>query len=385
MSALLVGIFGILDIWIVPLTRLSAWFIRFVVITPAILLCFLLTFTKFFKHIMQIALCLSVLIVGLGFVAMVGLLHPSEQGFYLYYVGIIQVLIATYVLLRIRFVYASIVGLIFIASNEFVAIFYNNMLASPDLIPIFLNNNFFLISTNVMGMIACYFNEYYLRHTFLLRKRIQYEEEAKLESTQEELQKTKQALSETQSMMHSMEQETDIGFRSISNTIKNKQAVQKELNKNAARKMLMLRNSARELKDKIPKALTKTVNVVLDGFEQGVLARLEKTGAGKTAHDYAELKKKIAAGFQKQNLSNIEHFISEKIREHSEEAIGTLDDAFKNMSDILDYIHAIIAYQRGQKVGIEEHVNAALKRVYYNMQYTYKLSLIHISEPTRPY
>jgi len=383
LSALLVGGFGLLDVWIIPITRDAAWIIRYAVIIPVIAVCCFFTFTSFFRRIIQPVLSFSVLVVGMGFVVMIALIQQSEQGLHLYYVGILQVLIAGYALLRIRFVYASIVGFVLVAGFEVVSIFYNGMLSSPDRIPIFLNNNFFLISSNVMGMLAGYFTEYYLRHTFLLRKRIQYEEELKVETTEHELVQAREELTQTQTLLVSMEQNTDVGLGGMSNTIKSRQESQEQLNRIAIQNMKLLRTSVKDLGNKIPTAVEKTISLVLDRFEQDVRQTLAGKGGQGAGLDLKETKKRIAGLFEKQNLGSIEHFLSGKLRQHAESASSSLDDALHNMYGVMDYIHAIIGYQRGQKVASEEHAFAVLDRVYHSLQYTYKKELadrkIHFS------
>jgi signal transduction histidine kinase/ActR/RegA family two-component response regulator len=379
LSLSLVAIFGILDIWILPISKIYAWTIRFIFICPAILICLILSLFKLFKRIMQLALCVATTLVGSGFVIMIAGLHQSEQGFYLYYVGILQVIIASYTLLRIRFVYASIVGWILVISYIFIAIFFNNMLSTTDTIAIFLNNNFFLISTNIMGMIAGFFIEFYIRHTFLLRKRIQYEEELKIEKTEQELAKTKEELTLVQHTLQSMELETDAGLRNISHTIRNKHAVQKGMGKNLIKKMLMLKEAVRELENKIPEAFNKSITSILNYFEKMIMDKIGGHNGGLESGEYKKyisgLKENISHSFEKKNIEKIKTFISRKIEQYSQEAIISLDELYENMNSIIDYIFAIIAYQRGKEIDIKEHVNATLKRVYYNILDTYEKEL----------
>jgi signal transduction histidine kinase/ActR/RegA family two-component response regulator len=379
LSLSLVAIFGILDIWILPISKIYAWTIRFAFICPAIAFCLILSLFKFFKWIMQLALCIATILVGLGFAVMIAGLQQSEQGFYLYYVGILQVIIASYTLLRIRFIYASIVGLILVLAYIFVAIIFNGMLSSADRIPIFLNNNFFLISTNIMGMIAGYFIEFYIRHAFLLRKRIEYEEELKVVKTEQELARTKQELSLTQSTLLSMEQETDAGLRNISHTIMNKQAVQKGMSKKLSKKMLLLKDAVQELENKIPEAFNKSIAHIMNYFENTVLSKIGKDNGSLDINEYEkffnQIKSNISRSFEKRNLEKIKQFIGKKIEYYSNEAIISLDELYVNMNSIIDYIYAIISYQRGKEIEIKSHVNATLKRVYYNIQDTYEKEL----------
>jgi len=78
LSAILISIFGILDIWIVPLSKNYAWLIRFVFIIPSIIIFLLLTIFPFLKRIMQIALSISSVLVALDYAIMITVLHKSE-------------------------------------------------------------------------------------------------------------------------------------------------------------------------------------------------------------------------------------------------------------------------------------------------------------------
>lgn len=168
----LYAFFGILDIWIVPETKGTIWFIRFAIVCPLLVVTFAVTYLPIFKRYMQLILSLISMVVGLGIVAMVAVANENELGFVHYYAGLFLVLMWNYTLLRLRFIYATASSLLLILGYEIVVIFDQNMLEGGlegTNLPIFLNNNFFFLSSNVIGMLICYTIESYMKMDFSLR------------------------------------------------------------------------------------------------------------------------------------------------------------------------------------------------------------------------
>ncbi len=174
--ALILGImlysaFGVLDSLIAPLSKYRIWFIRFVVVVPSLIGVFILTFTEFFGRYIQLILSLLSLIAGIGIVAMIGITVETESSLF-YYAGLMLVMMWSYTFVKLRFFYATICGWIIVLAYEIVAIGYQGLLNSPDMIKIFVNNNFFFIASNIIGMFACYLIELYTRKDFLQRREI---------------------------------------------------------------------------------------------------------------------------------------------------------------------------------------------------------------------
>lgn len=83
--ALVLGIFlyaafGILDTWLVPFTKNFCWFVRFAVVCPRVALVLGLTFVQAFRAWVQVAFAGTVLVAGLGIVAMIAVMRPEEAG-----------------------------------------------------------------------------------------------------------------------------------------------------------------------------------------------------------------------------------------------------------------------------------------------------------------
>jgi len=154
------GIFGFLDVLLVPEAKHKLWFIRLTVLLPSIVGTYIFTYSKHFQKYMQPAIALAVLIAGLGIIAMI-LIAPFPAS-YSYYAGLILVFIYGYTFVKLRFFWASVSGWMIVIAYEFAAIWLSN---TP--IPTLVNNNFFFLSGNILGMIACYSIEYYLRRDFM--------------------------------------------------------------------------------------------------------------------------------------------------------------------------------------------------------------------------
>jgi signal transduction histidine kinase len=166
LAVLLYALFGILDFYTVPVGARWIWVIRYVIFCPVALAVFGLTFTRWFRPVMQPVLAGVAALAGLGIVAMIAIAHPSAG--YLYYAGLLLVVPWAYTLLQLRFSYATWACLAIIAGYEIVAV-----LLQPTPVHILVNNNFFFLSAVIIGMVAGYTIERGLRTDFLQRRVIE--------------------------------------------------------------------------------------------------------------------------------------------------------------------------------------------------------------------
>lgn len=171
-GAFLYAIFGFLDGYIIPELKIIAWVIRYVFVCPLILTLFAFSFSKSFKKFMQVSLLCATLTGGLGIIAMILLAH--EEASYLYYAGLIIVIMYSYTFVNLRFAYASVACWIIVFIYEIIALKISNIT-----LPFFVNNSFFLISANLIGMFANYQMEMYSRNDFLRSRKIKEMEERK--------------------------------------------------------------------------------------------------------------------------------------------------------------------------------------------------------------
>ena len=152
--------FGILDAYLVPEAKNVLWTIRYGVFFPFAFGVFLFTFSKKFKRLMQPAVAAVVLLAGLGIVAMIVMApHRANDS---YYAGLILVLFFGYTFFKMRFIWATVIGWITVIAYEIGAMWYAH---TPILT--LVNNNFFFIAGNMIGMFACYSIEFYSRKEFI--------------------------------------------------------------------------------------------------------------------------------------------------------------------------------------------------------------------------
>ena len=162
------GIFGVLDAWLIPEQKQNLWLIRYVVFLPFTSLILLLSFTEHFRKYMQAANAAVVLLAGLGIILMTRIApYPAN---YSYYAGLILVFIFGYTFFKLRFIWASISGWLIVAAYELSAVFFGE---TP--LAILVNNNFFFLTGNILGMFACYSIEYYLRKEFYISRLLEAE------------------------------------------------------------------------------------------------------------------------------------------------------------------------------------------------------------------
>jgi signal transduction histidine kinase len=164
------GIFAFLDALIFPELKQLFWFIRFGIVTPVLIGVILFSFSSVFKQYMQVILAGIMYLTGLGIIIM-SVYAANIANDYSYYAGLILIFIFGYTFIRARFVYASIAGWSIVASYEIAA-----MAMSDTPFEILINNNYFFVSANVIGMFISYFMENSARRDFYMRKLLQTEQ-----------------------------------------------------------------------------------------------------------------------------------------------------------------------------------------------------------------
>jgi len=169
----LFSLFGILDIYAVPLSKNIVWFIRYAIIAPVIVFALLASYTEFFQRYIQMLMGIVVAISGLGIVTMISITREVEFGNRFYFTGLILVSMWGYGLSRLRFWYAIIANLAIMAGYEFASIVMKQLLTTETGIVIFTMHNFFFLGGNVIGMFASYALERYTRRDFLQKYTIQ--------------------------------------------------------------------------------------------------------------------------------------------------------------------------------------------------------------------
>jgi class 3 adenylate cyclase len=173
LGLILYSLFGILDIYAVPISKDIVWIIRYEIVAPIILITLVASYSDDFQKYMQALMCLVVAISGLGIVAMISITREAEFGNRFYFTGLILISMWGYSLSRLRFWYAVLANLIIMIGYELASIFVKQLLASETGTVIFTMHNFFFLGANVIGMFGSYFLERYTRRDFLQKYTIQ--------------------------------------------------------------------------------------------------------------------------------------------------------------------------------------------------------------------
>ena len=178
MGFVMYGAFGILDYLMMPDHASIPWLIRYAVVCPALLLVLAVTYLPHLQRYIQQLMSFIFALGGLGIVVMIAVAPPPVS--YLYYAGLIIVFIFCYTFVYLRFVWASLGGLIIVIAYEAVAV----LTGTPS--AVLISNSFFLVCGNIACMIACYNIEYANRRNYFLTQLLD-QEQRRIRDTNEQL------------------------------------------------------------------------------------------------------------------------------------------------------------------------------------------------------
>jgi class 3 adenylate cyclase len=173
LGLILYSLFGILDIYAIPISKDIVWIIRYGIVAPVILITLVASYTAVFQRYTQALMCLVVAVSGLGIVAMISVTREAEFGNRFYFTGLILISMWGYSLSRLRFWYAVLANLVIMIGYELGSIVVKQLLESETGIVIFTMHNFFFLGANVIGMFGSYYLERYTRRDFLQKYTIQ--------------------------------------------------------------------------------------------------------------------------------------------------------------------------------------------------------------------
>jgi signal transduction histidine kinase/ActR/RegA family two-component response regulator len=170
LSMIFYGAFAFLDTVAVPDLKGVFWFIRFGIVFPILVSVFIFSYSRAFKKYWQFVISCIIFITGFGIIIMI--IFAAKVQNYSYYAGLILILIFGYTFIRARFMYAVIAGWSIVISYEISAIWLSH---TP--FTILVNNNYFFISANIIGMFISYFLELSMRKEFYMRILLEQEKE----------------------------------------------------------------------------------------------------------------------------------------------------------------------------------------------------------------
>jgi class 3 adenylate cyclase len=163
----LYSLFGVLDMYAVPISRDIVWFIRYAIVAPVIVFVLIASYVGLFQKHVQTLLSVVIAVSGLGIVAMIAVTREAELGNRFYFTGLILISMWAYGLLRLRFWYAVLVNLIILVGYEYASIAVKHLLESESGFVLFTMHNFFFLGANVIGIFTSYTLERYSRREFL--------------------------------------------------------------------------------------------------------------------------------------------------------------------------------------------------------------------------
>lgn len=169
----LYSLFGILDLYAVPISKDIVWVIRYLIVAPVTVLVLITSYLDLFQRYLQALMCAAVAVSGLGIVAMIAITREAEVGNRFYFSGLILISMWAYGLLRLRFWYAVLANVIIVAGYEYATIGIKQLLTSETGTVIFIMHNFFFLGANVIGVFMSYTLERYSRREFLQKLTIQ--------------------------------------------------------------------------------------------------------------------------------------------------------------------------------------------------------------------
>jgi signal transduction histidine kinase/ActR/RegA family two-component response regulator len=194
--------FGILDAALIPEAKKAIWTIRYAIVCPVGLIVFLITYSAYYDRLMQASLCTMLLTGGLGIVAMIVLAPPPAS--LSYYTGVILVFLYGYTFIRLRFIWATLTCWGIVLGYEI-----SWLLIKPAPTAEVINNNFFFLGANIIGMFACYSIEYYTRRDFFMACQLGQEQEKvsaiNLQLEERVKQRTEQLVKTNQDLKNEME------------------------------------------------------------------------------------------------------------------------------------------------------------------------------------
>jgi len=145
--------------FVFPETNSQTLFVRFVIVCPFCILALLFSYSRHFKHYMQVTVFLVMLVSGTGIIALMVIVRSPIN--YFHFAGLLLILMFSFTFSKLRFFYTTLVAWLLIGIYELAALW---IMQTP--LEVFLNDNFFYISANLIGMFSCYQRELYMRKDF---------------------------------------------------------------------------------------------------------------------------------------------------------------------------------------------------------------------------
>jgi signal transduction histidine kinase len=165
-GVLLYLVFGALDRAVGGNAAHTLLVIRYGFVCPILLAVSVLSFFPVFTRIGQYALACNMVSSGLGVVVMTAFMPPPYNA--QYYAGLLMCLIYCSSLIRLHFSFSIYISVILVGAYQVVAGFVN-----PLPFPTLISNDFFLIMATGVGLFSGYYQELYVRKSYVSQQIIE--------------------------------------------------------------------------------------------------------------------------------------------------------------------------------------------------------------------
>lgn len=170
LASVLYTLFGILDLWAIPSALQTVWLIRALVVAHLMLILWCTRLPFFLEHYLPLTVGMY-WVMGLGIECMVYLSGDNDLARYLYYTGLILVVMALYTWSFLSVWKNAAIGLALVGLYIFIALQFQRMGTHTEW-PLLLTNCFFFVSANVIGVFSNIQRDRYFRENFLLRQNL---------------------------------------------------------------------------------------------------------------------------------------------------------------------------------------------------------------------
>ncbi len=159
-------VFGVLDYLLLPQLYLTLWKLRFIAALPLMAVCALFLFRPGSPRHPQAIMTGAAIVAGWSIVAMIFKMPPDAH--HTYVPGLMLLIFFVHTFIRLRFWWAVAAGLSMTAAYEIMLLLTGVEIPAEPL----LANQFFLLSSNFIGMGASYAMERDARRQFRLLRRL---------------------------------------------------------------------------------------------------------------------------------------------------------------------------------------------------------------------
>ena len=170
MAAVVLGVYGILDYFIVPEILYEAWLLRFGIACPIMLGLVALSYASWFGHRHIYWLSLAMLTPNMAVLAMIAI--ADAPGNYLYIGGVLVIIAVSASVWRMSYLYSTAMSLTTFLLYNVVAVLINPIESN-----VLINNNAFLFLAVIVNGFVNYVQEQQLRRSFVDNQKLIVEQQ----------------------------------------------------------------------------------------------------------------------------------------------------------------------------------------------------------------